>query len=137
MPKPVAVGFGYRRNHSYVLAGLQYLRNWPHTRSWGDVPHAEAHYPILGQYTPSWSSGAQGGMVICSGGCKCPWEVKDWQHVPPRWPQSLSSRLHSSSRQEVHNHSFPSSPAGPMLIAKMTVITIIVVICWDWCVARS
>lgn len=42
----------------------------------------------------------------------------------------------------MHNHSFPCSPAGPTLIAEMTAITIIVVICaegegWDWRVMLS
>ena len=45
----------------------------------------------------------------------------------PQGPQPLSSRPYPSSWQGVDNHSFLCSPAGPMLLAEMTVIVIIVI----------
>ena len=98
MPEPVALGFGCKWNHSWALAGLQPLRNWPHTPSGGSTSHSVTLYPVLESRGPGWSGDLLSGQQMLLGGAGVA------THPPT---VALSGRLHPSSRQGVDNHSFP------------------------------
>ena len=121
--------------------GFKYPIFWPCITYWAVYPNLGAMYPITGSVPYLRAQVPHPWAVNPVLEARNPSQGRDLSNrlqmplpgrhgtgdTSPQWPQLLSSRPYPSSWQGVDNHSFLCSPAGPMLLAEMTVIVIIVI----------